>query len=145
MEQFKTLLVGLAALAFAASPLMSDGFGGFRADQFAVPQVNAPIVPAGYAFSIWGLIYVWLIAGAAFGLLRRKEDSDWGAMRLPLALSLGVGAAWIPVAQQSAFWATVMIWIMWAGAVAALILAGRNDRVWQRSPVALYAGWLTAA
>ncbi|MEM9499800.1 MAG: hypothetical protein AAGA28_17900 [Pseudomonadota bacterium] len=49
------------------------------------------------------------------------------------------------MAQHSAFWATVMIWIMWAGAVAALILAGRNDRVWQRSPVALYAGWLTAA
>lgn len=145
MRELKTLLVGIAAFAFAASPFLNDGFGGFRADQFDVPQTDAPIVPAGYAFSIWGLIYLWLVAGAAFGLLRRKHDADWDAMRLPLAISLGVGAFWIPVAKVSPFWATVLIWVMWAGAARALVTAGQNDRAWQRSPVALYAGWLTAA
>ena len=38
-----------------------------------------------------------------------------------------------------------MIWAMWALAVWALIVAGREDRWLQRAPVALYAGWLTAA
>lgn len=145
MREFKTLLVGLAALAFAASPLFSDGFGGFRPDQFRVPQIDPPVVPAGYAFAIWGLLYLWLVGGAAFGLLKRKTDEDWDPMRLPLALSLGVGAIWIPVAQASPFWATVLIWVMWAGAARAMVTAGDKDRIWQRSPVALYAGWLTAA
>ena len=145
MRELKTLLVGITALAFAASPLLSDGFGGFRPDQFRVPQIDPPVVPAGYAFSVWGLLYLWLVAGAAYGLLKRKTDQDWDAMRLPLALSLGVGAVWIPVAQASPFWATVLIWVMWAGAARAMVTAGTNDRLWQRSPIALYAGWLTAA
>lgn len=145
MREFKTLLVGLTALAFAASPLFSEGFGGYDPDQFKVPQIDPPVVPAGYAFSVWGLLYLWLVAGAAFGLLRRKIDEDWDAMRLPLALSLGVGAIWIPVAQASPFWATILIWVMWAGAARALVTSGSTDRLWQRSPIALYAGWLTAA
>ncbi|MEM6376524.1 MAG: hypothetical protein AAF686_09795 [Pseudomonadota bacterium] len=145
MRELKTLLVGLGAMAFAASPLLSDGFGGFDPDQFRVPQIDPPVVPAGYAFSIWGLLYLWLVAGAAYGLLRRKTDADWDEMRLPLAISLGVGAIWIPVAQVSPFWATILIWVMWAGAARAMVTAGEADRFWQRSPIALYAGWLTAA
>lgn len=145
MQELKTLLVGLTALAFAASPLFSEGFGGFRPDQFPVPQIDPPVVPAGYTFAVWGILYLWLVAGASYGLLRRKVDEDWDAMRLPLALSLGVGAVWIPIAQTSPFWATVLIWVMWAGAARAMVTAGVNDRLWQRTPVALYAGWLTAA
>lgn len=140
-----SLSVALAALAFVVSPFLSDGFNGFTADQFPVPQTDPPVQPAGYAFSIWGVIYLWLLAGAGFGLLRRASDPDWAAMRLPLALSLAIGAAWIPVAQLSVLWATVMIWAMLATALWALLRCGDGDGWWQRAPVALYAGWLTAA
>ena len=53
-----------AAIAFALSPLASSGFAGFSADQFPILQDNPPVQPAGYAFSIWGVIYAWLILGA---------------------------------------------------------------------------------
>ncbi|MCO0635054.1 hypothetical protein M8745_03635 [Lutimaribacter sp. EGI FJ00014] len=139
------ILLLVSAVFFAASPLFVGGFNGFAPDQFPVPQVDVPVQPAGYAFSIWGLIYLWLIAGAGFDLFARSDAADWAAMRWPLFGSLVIGAAWIPAAQSSVPVATVMIWLMWALAVWALLRAGRHDRWWQRVPVALYAGWLTAA
>lgn len=145
MQRFKALLTLLAAVAFLLSPWLSSGFNGFSPDQFPIPQNDPPVQPAGYAFSIWGLIYLALLAGSVFGLVRRTAHPGWNAARWPLIGSLVVGAAWIPMANRSVFAATVMIWIMLATAVAALIAAGKDDRVWLRSPVALYAGWLTAA
>src|SRR6056297_2409 len=145
MERMKAIFTVTAAMAFVLSPLASDGFNGFRADQFPIPQVDPPVQPAGYAFSIWGVIYLWLLAGAVYGLLQRHSDPDWDAMRWPLMGSLVIGAAWIPIAQISPFWATILIWLMWGTAVWALLVAGTKDRLWQSTTFALYAGWLTAA
>ncbi len=145
MERIKSILVLVAALGFALSPFLSPGFNGFRADQFPIPQIDPPAQPAGYAFAIWGLIYLMLILGAGYGLLNRAEDAAWDKPRGPLLVSLVLGAAWIPVAQVSPFWATILIWLMLVGALWALLLAGTEDRLWQRLPIALYAGWLTAA
>lgn len=145
MERMKAIFVVTAAMAFTLSPLMTDGFAGFRPDQFPIPQVDPPVQPAGYAFAIWGVIYLWLLAGAVFGLVKRAETPGWDAMRWPLIVSLVVGAAWIPVAQMSPLWATVLIWVMLVTALWALLSAGEADRIWLRTPIALYAGWLTAA
>ena len=145
MSRLWSLLVLVAALAFAASPFLVEGFNGFAAEQFPVPQDDPPVQPAGYAFSIWGLIYVWLIAGAAFGAVRRADDADWAEMRPPLFASLAVGTIWLPVAMASPVWATLLIWIMLAAAILSLFRVGDTDRWWQQAPVAIYAGWLTAA
>ncbi|MCZ7675558.1 MAG: hypothetical protein M5U35_06405 [Roseovarius sp.] len=141
----KAILTLTAALAFALSPLTTTGFNGFRPDQFPLPQIDPPAQPAGYAFAIWGVIYLWLIAGTGFGLLARAEAPDWDRPRWPLFVSLTIGATWIPVAQLSPVWATVLIWVMLATAVTALLSGGRDDRFWLSGPIALYAGWLTAA
>nr|WP_162685593.1 hypothetical protein [Roseovarius amoyensis] len=145
MNRMKAILTLTAAVAFLLSPLTTTGFNGFRPDQFPLPQIDPPVQPEGYAFAIWGLIYLWLVAGAAFGLLARAEAPDWDAPRWPLIVSLVVGAAWIPVAQMSPLWATVLIWVMLVTAIMALLSCGRGDRLWLAVPVALYAGWLTAA
>ncbi|MDT8854678.1 tryptophan-rich sensory protein [Paracoccaceae bacterium Fryx2] len=145
MTRHLALLTLLATIAFALSPLTTSGFNGFTSGQFPVPQVDPAVQPAGYAFSIWGVIYLWLILGAGYGLWKRADDADWQRMRPPLIASLAVGAFWIPVANVSPIAATVMIWAMLLGALIALMRAGRGDHGWQRAPVALYAGWLTAA
>ncbi len=145
MTRAFAILTFVAALAFAGSPFLSAGFNGFAADQFPVPQVNPPIQPAGYAFSIWGVIYLWLIVGTGFGLVRRGDATDWRAGRPALFLSLAVGSGWIAVAQVSVVAATVMIWVMLLAALVALLRAGENDRWFQVEPVGAYAGWLTAA
>lgn len=145
MSRILALLVLVATVAFAVSPFISAGFNGFSPAQFPIPQDKPPVQPAGYAFSIWGLIYIWLIAGAAFGLLRRADDPDWADMRLPLLVSVTLGAAWIPVANINPVGATVLIWLMLGTALLALFRVGDTDRWWQQTPVAIYAGWLTAA
>ena len=135
----------ILSVAFAASPFLVPGFGGFDPNQFPVPQINPSMQPAGYAFSIWGLIYLWLIAGALFGLWKRSTDPDWAAMRPALMVSLAVGVGWLPVALLSPLWATVLIWCMLIPALIALMRAPLGDRVWASWPVGLYAGWLSAA
>ena len=139
------LLTFLLAIGFAVSPFFVSGFNGFSPDQFPIPQDNPPVQPAGYAFSIWGLIYVWLIVGMGWGLWKRREDYLWHDMRLPLALSLFVGCFWLAVAVASPIWASVLIWVMLVSALYALFRAPREDRGFAALPVGLYAGWLSAA
>ena len=140
----KAVLLAVAALAFAAAPLAMP-FQGFDPNLFPVPQDDPPVQPAGYAFAIWGPIYLWLVVAAGFGLFARSGAPGWDAPRWPLIGSLIIGAAWLGVAQVSAVWAAVLIWIMLLAALAALYRTPPTDRWLLREPVALYAGWLTAA
>ena len=138
-------LAFLLAISFAISPAFVPDFGGFDADQFPIPQEDPPVQPAGYAFAIWGLIYLWLVIGTGFGLWKRRQDRNWHAMRLPLCASLLVGTFWLAVAVASPVWASVLIWIMLITAIWALAAAPQGDIWWAALPVGLYAGWLTAA
>tara|TARA_R110002049_G_scaffold10127_5_gene50525 strand:+ start:12153 stop:12866 length:714 start_codon:yes stop_codon:yes gene_type:complete len=135
----------LLAIAFAASPLFVTSFAGFDPDQFPVPQIDPPAQPAGYAFSIWGLIYLWLIIGMGWGLIMARRDGQWHDMRMPLCLSLAVGVGWLSVAVLSPVWAAVLIWVMLITALVALFVAPVENRLWAAAPVGLYAGWLSAA
>lgn len=134
-----------AALAFGLSSVLVPDFGGFDADQFPIPQEDPAVQPAGYAFAIWAVIYIWLVVGAAYGLIARATAPDWAEMRPYLALSLLVGAGWLPVAKISALAAAVLIWVMLIPALMALMRAPLLDRWWGRAPIGLYAGWLSAA
>jgi len=139
------ILTFILATAFALSPAFISDFGGFDADQFPVPQNDPPVQPAGYAFAIWGVIYLWLLVGMGYGLWKRREDAQWHAMRLALAPSLAVGAVWLPVAVVSPVWASVLIWIMLLTALVALFRSPVQDRWFAALPLGLYAGWLSAA
>jgi hypothetical protein len=147
MERMKAILTLTAALAFAAGPFWFPGFRGFDPALYPIPQADPPVQPAGYAFAIWGVIYPWLIVHALYGLLRRDTDAGWDATRWPLMTSLVIGAAWLGVAIESPGWASVLILVMLAGALAALFAAARRggDRWVLGVPLGLFAGWLTAA
>lgn len=132
-------------ILFAASPIFVPDFGGFDADQFPVPQEDPPVQPEGYAFSIWGVIYLWLFVGLGYGVWKRREDAEWHAMRVPLIVSLAIGSVWLAVAVASPIWASVLIWAMLVSALVALFRSPRNDAWAAALPVGLYAGWLSAA
>ncbi|WP_425342862.1 hypothetical protein [Sagittula salina] len=135
----------LATAAFVGSYFLVPGFNGFEPGQFPRVIDEPPVQPSGYAFAIWGLIYLWLVIAALFGAIRRAEDSDWSAYRPWMILSLGVGATWLPVASVSPLLATALIFAMLAAALKAVFRVGITDRWLQQAPVAIYAGWLTAA
>jgi hypothetical protein len=146
MQRLKAILLLTATFAFVVASYTARNFRGYEPSDFPVPYQDPPIQPAGWAFAIWGLIYLWLILHAGYGLLKRADDTGWDAPRWPLMVSVALGASWLAVAQIAPVWATVQIWIMWAGAVIALAYAPKRREHWLLSaPVGLYAGWLTAA
>lgn len=142
----RPVLVLLMALAFGLSPLLTPDFRGYDATQFPVRLESPAILPAGYAFGIWGLIYLWLVLHAGFGLWKRAADPAWDGVRAPLILSLAIGAVWLAVAVRDPVWASVLISVMGGGALASLARAPATpDRWLLLAPLAVYGGWLTAA
>ncbi|MBJ3763570.1 hypothetical protein ILP92_12510 [Maribius pontilimi] len=138
------LLTLLFAIAFSAAPFFVP-FDGFDPDLYPVPQDDPPVQPAGWAFAIWGPIYLWLVASAAYGVWKRRDHPAWVAHRGPLCISLAVGVIWLSVAQVSPVWATVLIWVMLGTAIDAYLKSPDADLALARAPIGLYAGWLTAA
>ena len=132
-------------VTFAVAPFVTEPFSGYTADQLPIPQEDPVIQPPGWAFAIWGVIYTWLVAGAGYGLLRARENPGWFAMRPPLAVALAIGTLWLWVANASAIWGTVTIFMMAGAAILSLLRTTDTDWWWQTVPVALFAGWLTAA
>jgi len=146
MPWTRPVLLALATLAFAIAPSVTPPFSGYEPGQFPVEIERPSIQPAGYAFAIWGPIYAWLIVHAGFGVLRRREDAAWDRVRLPLTISLALGALWLAIAGQAPIMATVAIWVMLATAMLAFLRADPGLDRWLLSPpLAVYAGWLTAA
>ena len=93
MMNKKALLLLLTTLAFGVAPFVTPPFTGYDPSLFPVQIERPSIQPAGYAFAIWSVIYLWLIAHAVFGLWKRPDSAAWDVVRLPLALAVGVGLA----------------------------------------------------
>jgi hypothetical protein len=136
----------LATLAFAAAPAFTPSFRGYDPGTFPVQIANPSVQPAGYAFAIWGLIYLWLIAHAAYGLIKRRGDPAFVKPAVPLTLSVLLGTVWLAIAVAAPIPAAVAIIAMAALAVYAYVIADPAQDPWFLSaPLAIYAGWLTAA
>lgn len=130
-------------IGFALSPFFSNGFGGFYPESFPVQLDRWPAQPAGWAFSIWGLIYLLLVVTAAGWALRPQADASLSPLFWPLGLSLCLGVFWVEAAMRSPVLATGMILPMATGAIIAMLKLHGHWRDWLA--IGLYAGWLTAA
>jgi hypothetical protein len=146
MMMRNALILLVATLAFGVAPFVTPPFTGYDPAMFPVYVVRPSIQPAGYAFAIWSVIYLWLIAHAVFGVWKRADSAAWDLVRLPLTVAVAVGAVWLWIAGQSAIWGTVTIWIMAGAAIPAFLRADPGVDRWMLSgPTAIFAGWLSAA
>lgn len=143
--RMRAILVLAATVGFVGSAFLTPEFRGYDPSQMPVPVVDPPIQPVGFAFGIWGPIYLWLLAHAVAGLFARSDAPDWDAARWPLILSLGPGAGWLATALIAPLAATVLIWWMLIFALRAMAQAPARDPWLARVPLGLLAGWLTAA
>jgi len=111
-------------------------------------------VPAGYVFSIWGLIYIGLIAFAIFQALpSQREDSRLRATGWWIALGGVANSAWIFLWHYEQFPLTLIAMLV---LLATLIITylrlgiGRTKvstaETWAvRVPFSIYLGWITVA
>jgi hypothetical protein len=137
-DRIARLAILILAVGFAASPIFSNGFGGFYRESFPVQVARWPAQPVGWAFSIWGLIYLALIATAAWAVLRPATMPGWRRATLPLGISLVIGLFWIEAAMRSPLLATAMILPMAAGAIVAMHRVGPDWR--EHAALGLYGG-----
>lgn len=141
--------VALGVAAAILIPAIQQGLHlGLSQAEFAA-QGDSTLRAAGYAFSIWGLIYLGLAAFAVHHW-RARESRALEAIGWPAAFAAMGCGLWIVAAAADWMLATVVIIL--ASAVAALVallaaapLASGKDRIWALVPVALLAGWLTVA
>ncbi|WP_313005269.1 hypothetical protein [Brevundimonas sp.] len=150
-------LVVLAAAVFAVVVPVVQNLGGFGLSQaeFAADG-DRTLQVAGYAFSIWGLIYLGLLAYAVRQVLPQTGESVLiNRMGWPSAVAMfGIGM-WIVAAALNLKAASVVIifasllallvpLLVNAGTIRATGVADR-DRWFLIWPLAALAGWLTIA
>lgn len=141
----KAILVLLATAAFLVAPAVTPPFTGYAPGLFPVEIARPFIQPAGYAFSIWGVIYLWLAVHAVLGLWHRA-DPAWDRVRWTHLLAVSLGSVWLAIAGGWPITATLAILVMAAAAVTSFLRADPAvDRWWVQAPLGLFAGWLTAA
>jgi hypothetical protein len=142
----RAVLLVIATVAFGLAPLITPPFTGYDPGIFPVRIDRPSIQPAGYAFAIWSVIYLWLVLHAVYGFWQRRENPVWDATRLPMAISIALGAVWLWIAPDWPRVATATIWVMLALALAAFLRAPTQPDRWLLSaPMAIFAGWLSAA
>ncbi|MGA0608542.1 hypothetical protein ACO2Q0_21325 [Phenylobacterium sp. VNQ135] len=153
MKDAPRKLAVIAAVAFAiAAPAAQAVLDiGLSASQFA-DQGDSTLRAAGYAFSIWSLIYLGLIAYALWQALPRNTGNPAiRALAWPSALAIALTGAWIFASALNERWLTVAIIVAAAAAmVFGLMRASRGKStfmdwllVWW--PLGLLGGWLTIA
>ncbi|MGL4974764.1 MAG: hypothetical protein ACRC56_05685 [Bosea sp. (in: a-proteobacteria)] len=161
-----TLFSNYALLALALGQLLlppvlfSSGFDA-QAQRPPLPFEPNPAMPAGYAFAIWGAIYLGALASAIRQLLPgAPSHANMDRIRWLCIGGYACCIAWLLAARFGPLWATVpLIWCMLAclgpafvmaskiksGKAAAEGVAAFRTKWLIAAPLALYAGWLTAA
>lgn len=111
-------------------------------------------VPAGYVFSIWGLIYTGMIAFAIFQALpSQRQNPRMRAIGWWVVLSNLANTAWIFAWHYEQFVLSVLIMLVLLAALIAIYLGLRKgnttistmERWIARVPFSIYLGWITVA
>ena len=149
----RTLCVLLAALAAVAAAPVLQVFGALDAGTFA-DEGDQTLRAAGYAFSIWGLIYFGLVAYGIWQMLRQTPETEaLAAVGWPSVVAMAGCALWLVAAGFDIKPATVAIIVVSAAAaIRGLLRAvphwgplGPASRFFIFWPLGLLAGWLTIA
>ena len=131
-----------------ALPLNGQNTGAIS-DRFKVY-----FVPAGYVFSIWGIIYIGWIAFAVYQALpAHKESPRLRSLGTLFALSGVFNAAWLFCWHYNRFGLSVLVMLTLLGLLIASYLklnigrtAGSAAERWCIDvPFGLYLGWITVA
>jgi hypothetical protein len=154
-DKFRQVLVllGVAATILVnglanALPLNGQQTGEIS-DRFQVY-----FTPAGYVFSIWGLIYLVLIAfGIYQALPGQRQNPRLRSIGFPFVLSCFANISWIFFWHYELFPLTLIAMLVLLGSLIAIYLrigtgrhpVSRGEIFFVRFPFSLYLGWISVA
>lgn len=107
------------------------------------------VTPAGYAFAIWSLIYLGLIAFAVFQALPRNVER-FRSIRSVYILNCAANCAWLYLWHQQSIAVCALVIFIMLGTLAyinaKLQTTDSIGEFWlAKFPFGLYFGWVTAA
>lgn len=148
----RTLAIVAAALFAVATPIVQWLTGTIAVGQTdLVNDGDQTLEAAGYAFSIWSLIYAGVLAYAVYQALpSTRETPGLRMLGWPsVAAMLGCGA-WLIAASLNSKWATVAIIVASAAALCVPLakrfpVQHRADFWLVAAPLSMLAGWPTVA
>lgn len=114
-------------------------------------QYPTLIVAAGYAFAIWGLIFLLDVVYGTWQLFDRRENTRGRVVRPYAAIAFAMTSAWMIVFSLQLFWlALAIIWISLACVWVAAWQFSKGtrharSRWWECVPLSLHAGWVSLA
>lgn len=109
------------------------------------------VTPANYAFAIWGVIYLGLIAFGIYQVLpSQRYNSYLLKIRAPIIWSSVFQIVWVYLFQLQQFWLSVVFMFgILLNLIAAFIWSrfpkNRQEKWFARIPIAIYLGWISVA
>ncbi len=154
-DTLRQVLIVLAVIAVIVINILANALplNGLNTGEIS-DRFDIYFVPAGYVFSIWGLIYLGLLAYAIFQALpSQKENPRLRSIGLPFILSCLTNITWLFLWHYEVFLFTLaaMLAILLSLIVIYLRLdIGRaqvsRGELWSvHIPFSIYLGWITVA
>ncbi len=145
-ERLRQILVIIAALGMIFfNYLASTGYIGGITPDFISNKYPTSVTPAGYAFAIWGAIYLGVITFSLFQALP-SQIKRFARIRSLFIASCLANCAWIYVWHQQFIGLSVIAIFALLLILALIAFRYRNEAI---SPVKLlfgmYFGWVTVA
>ena len=115
---------------------------------------NVLIIPANYAFAIWGLVYLALISFAIYQVLpSQRENIYFRRIDYFLVVASCAQIIWVFVFQQLLFVVSLVAMLIILGSLMGAYLgleigltpANRQMRWFAHFPVSIYLGWISVA
>lgn len=112
------------------------------------------ITPANYAFAIWGVIYIGLIAfGIYQALPAQRHNPHLLKLRAPIVWASVFQIVWVYLFQLQQFWLSVVFMFgILLNLIAAYVWSrfpknrvSREEKWFARIPISIYLGWISVA
>lgn len=154
-DRARSIAVAVTAVTQIASAALTVPLLGSSANTGAISDANVnPVTPAGYAFSIWGLIYLLSLGLAIYQLLPKQRTREvhrrtgW-----LLVVAFAASTIWVPIFGTQTIWLSQIVILILLGSLLAvarrLTALGAADttaeRFLLRLPVTVYLGWALLA
>ncbi len=158
MKQANLLILNTASLLYALimNGLSNTGtFNGKTVGEVS-DAFETIIAPAGYAFSIWGVIYILLIMFVGYqwyAWLKYKDDTELNRTGIWFALSSLANGTWIVAWLYTNIGASVILMLVLLISLIALTVKLRLE-IWNAPkkiivfvwwPICIYLGWIIVA
>lgn len=158
MKQIILLLFNTATLAFALVMNALAGSAAFNGKSVAdiSAKYESLFTPAGYAFAIWGIIYLLLILFVGYqwyAWLKNKQDTELKQTGIWFGVSSLANGFWVVAWLNESIGISVLLMLVLL--VSLIVLTGKlRLEIWDAPvriiafawwPICIYTGWIIVA